>query len=349
MSTDPEVLFSTEGCAGLITLNRPQALNALTLGMVHAMHAQLDAWARDDAVAHVIVEAAGGKAFCAGGDIRQLYDWGKTQDARFLDFYRDEYRLNAFIKNYPKPYIALLDGIVMGGGVGVSIHGSHRVGADGVMFAMPETGIGLFPDVGGTYFLPRLPGQAGLYLGLTGTRLKLDDFMHLGLGTHHVPSHNFAALKQQLASNTDCEAVLQGLAIEPGPAPIASQRTWIDTAFGAGSVEAVLRALDEMSGDAAAWAEKTASILRAKSPTSLKLTYRQIREGAGLSFAEAMKLEFRLVNRVILGHDFFEGTRAVVIDKDNAPRWSPASLQQVGNAEIDAYFAPLGAQELSLN
>jgi enoyl-CoA hydratase len=203
MTDQPEILFEKRGHAGLITLNRPKALNALTLTMVRLMHPQLAEWARDPEIAHVVVRAAGEKAFCAGGDIRQLNDWGLAGDQRCLDFYREEYRLNTFIKRYPKPYVALIDGIVMGGGVGLSVHGSHRVAGERITFAMPETGIGLFPDVGGTYFLPRLPGSVGTWLALTGARLKQADAAWCGIGTHAVPTESFDDLTQALFAEDD--------------------------------------------------------------------------------------------------------------------------------------------------
>ncbi|PKQ02690.1 MAG: enoyl-CoA hydratase/isomerase family protein, partial [Alphaproteobacteria bacterium HGW-Alphaproteobacteria-11] len=202
MSEEAEVLFERRGAAGFITLNRPKALNALTLDMVRAIHPKLIEWADDAHVQCVVVEAAGDKAFCAGGDIRALYDWGRAGDPTALDFWREEYKLNTFIKRYRKPYVALMDGINMGGGVGISVHGSHRVATEKLTFAMPETGIGLFPDVGGTYFLPRCPGETGMYLGLTGTRLKAADAIYAGIADAYVPSVRLDTLKDRLAGGT---------------------------------------------------------------------------------------------------------------------------------------------------
>lgn len=349
MSEEPEILFEKRGHAGLITLNRPKALNALTLSMVREMHPQLAEWARDPDIAHVVVRAAGEKAFCAGGDIRQLHDWGRARDPRFLDFYREEYRLNTFIKRYPKPYVALIDGIVMGGGVGVSVHGSHVVAGDKIVFAMPETGIGLFPDVGGTFFLPRLPGSIGTWLALTGARLKQADAAWCGLATHAVPSARFGELAEALCASDEATAVIERFAEPPGePAALPSLMPVIDRCFTANPVSEVLERLEAESGAAAEWAGKQAAIIRAKSPTSLAIAMRQMREGAKLDFEDCMRLEWRIVNRVVDGRDFFEGVRAVIIDKDNAPNWQPATLEELSEAEVDAYFAPL-ADELDLD
>lgn len=348
MSEEPEILFEKRGHAGLITLNRPKALNALTLSMVREMHPQLAKWARDPAIAHVVVRAAGEKAFCAGGDIRQLHDWGRAGDRRFLDFYREEYRLNTFIKRYPKPYVALVDGIVMGGGVGVSIHGSHVVAGERIVFAMPETGIGLFPDVGGTFFLPRLPGSVGTWLALTGARLKQADAAWCGLAAHAVPSARFGELLEALGQEDDAGAVIERYAQAASePATLPTLMPAIDRCFSADTVSEVLERLEAETGAEAEWAGKQATIIRAKSPTSLAIAMRQMREGAKLDFEDCMRLEWRIVNRVVDGRDFFEGVRAVIIDKDNAPNWQPATLEQLSQTEVDAYFAPL-ADELDL-
>jgi enoyl-CoA hydratase len=336
--SEPEVLFNVSGRAGVITLNRPKALNAVTLNMVREMQPQLERWAEDDRIHHVIIKAAGEKAFSAGGDIRALYDWGRAGDERFLTFYREEYILNTLIKRFPKPYIALIDGIDMGGGVGVSIHGSHRVMSEKVVFAMPETGIGLFPDVGGTYFLPRCPGEMGMYMALTGARLRAADALYAGLATHHVPSGRLVALEEALVSSEDIEEALKGFSADPGPSKLAGIRENVDHHFSASGVEAILASLDK---DGSEWAKDQADIIRAKSPTSQKIAYRQIRDGAGARFEACMQIEWRMVNRIFSSHDFYEGIRAVVIDKDNAPAWQPATLDAVTNAQVENYFAPV--------
>ena len=346
---EADIVFSLERGLASVLLNRPKALNALTLEMCLELDARLKAWADDPAVKAVVIRGAGDKAFCAGGDIRKLYDEGRAGGDYPFRFYRDEYRCNARVHRFPKPYIALLDGIVMGGGVGVSIHGSHRIVTENVLFAMPETGIGLFPDVGGAYFLPRLPGQLGMYLGLTGARLKAADAVFAGIGDAFVPRERLAALFEALAAadlpdRAAVDRVIAGFAAPAGSAPLASHREAIDRCFAADSVEDVLTALEREGTE---WAQATAATIRAKSPTSLKIAFRQIREGAKRDFDDCMRMEWRIVNRVIRGHDFYEGTRAVVVDKDQKPKWRPPGLAELTAADIDAYFAPLPEGDLT--
>ena len=347
MTTEAEILFETRGRAGIVTLNRPKALNALNGNMVAMMHPQLVAWANDPAVELVIVRAAGEKAFCAGGDIRQLHDWGKAGDPAARAFYHDEYRLNAYIKRYPKPYVALTDGIVMGGGVGLSAHGSHRVAGERLMFAMPETGIGFFPDVGGTFFLPRMPGKVGTWLALTASRLGQADALWSGFATHAAASADFAAITDALCEKGDPDTTLAGFARAESRPSVPALLPVIDRCFGGDTVEAILARLDAETGEHADWTAKQASTIRQKSPTSLKIALRQMQAGAAADFEECMRTEYRIVSRVIRGVDFFEGVRAVIIDKDNAPRWQPARLEDVSGGVIDAYFAPL-PEELDL-
>ncbi|MDO8840176.1 MAG: enoyl-CoA hydratase/isomerase family protein [Parvibaculum sp.] len=345
MNGEDEVLFERRGVAGIITLNRPKALNALTLGMVRAIHPQLIAWADDPKIHCVVIEAAGDRAFCAGGDIRALYDWGQAGDPTALDFWREEYKLNVCIKRYRKPYVSLMDGINMGGGVGVSVHGSHRVATENLTFAMPETGIGLFPDVGGTWFLPRCPGETGMYLGLTGTRLKAADAIYAGIADAYVPSARLDTLKDRLAGGADPRVALREVAEEEGPAPLASMQKEIGAHFSKGSVAEVISSLRADGGE---WATKTADTIETKSPTSTLVAFRQIREGGALDFEDCMRLEYRLIERFVKGHDFYEGVRAVVIDKDQKPKWKPARLADIEAGDVDGYFAPLGADELTL-
>ncbi len=333
-----DVLFEVKNRAGVITLNRPKALNALTLGMVRLMHPQLERWADDDRVHQIIIKAAGDKAFCAGGDIRALYDWGLARNRNFLDFYREEYLLNTYIKRYPKPYIALIDGIDMGGGVGVSVHGSHRVATERLTFAMPETGIGLFPDVGGTYFLPRLPGELGMFMALTGARLKGPDAVYAGIATHYVPSGRLVALEEALSSTDDVEEALKGFSAECDVSGFEDLQAQIDEHFSKDSVEAIVKSLKK---DKSEWAAKQLAIMMSKSPTSQKIAYRQLRDGAEAAFEECVKIEWRMVNRIYDGHDFFEGIRAVVVDKDNKPVWKPDTLEKVQDSDVNNYFETL--------
>jgi enoyl-CoA hydratase len=352
MSTEPDILFDRRGSAGIVTLNRPRALNAITLGMVRALTAQLLEWAHDTAVTRVLITAPAGRAFCAGGDIRALYDLGRAgRHEEALTFWREEYALNTLIKRYRKPYVSLIDGIVMGGGVGISVHGSYRVAGDRYQFAMPEVGIGFFPDVGATWFLPRMPGETGAWCALTGERLGPADACAAGLASHRVPSARLAELTEALCKTESVDAVLAAFVEAPGQPAMLAHRPAIDRLFAAGRAEDVLAALDRAAtaGDAdAAWAQATAATIRTKSPTSLKVALAQVRRGKDLQFEECMRTEFRIVSCIIHDHDFYEGVRAVIIDKDNAPRWRPASLAEVSDAEIERHFAPLGAAELAL-
>lgn len=351
MSAD--IQFSRIGEWGVATLNRPDALNALTWDMVKRLRAQLIDWERSAAVGAVLVRGAGEKAFCAGGDIRWLYDNARKDPVAACEFFREEYRLNALIHHFTKPYVALIDGIVMGGGVGVSVHGDFRVAGDRTLFAMPETGIGLFPDVGGGHFLPRLHDGLGLYYGLTGARAKAADCMAAGVATHYCRTQDMHALERELMGLTlgghphaDIEAVLDGYAGDPGEAHVNQIRPALKKLFaGYDSFDAFYTGLKADGHDVA---QDMLRILARMSPTSLKLSFEQLKRGALLDFDDGMKMEFRMVRRVMEGHDFYEGVRATIIDKDKNPRWSPLTLEGVSDAEIAAYFEPLGGDELRL-
>lgn len=340
-----DILFERRGAAGVVTLNRPKALNAVSHAMVLAFHAQLNDWADDPAVTRVVITAAGERAFSAGGDIRALYDLGlagKHDEA--LQFWADEYPLNAAIKNYRKPYVALLDGITMGGGVGVSVHGSHRVAGDKFSFAMPEVSIGFFPDVGATWFLPRMPGEIGTYCALTGERFGIADGVGAGIATHRIPSARFPDLLEGLAGTVSVDAVLSAFSEPAGEGPILSRRAAIDRLFAGDRVEDILAALDREAGSVSAdaeWASNTAVTIRAKSPLSLKLALVQVRRGKAYDFETCMRAEFRIVSRIIHGHDFYEGVRSVIVDKDNKPQWRPSTLAEVSETEVERHFAPL--------
>ena len=348
MNDTADILFERRGAAGLVTLNRPQALNAVTLGMVRVFMRQLVAWQDDPSITRVVVSAAGGRAFSAGGDIRALYDLGRAKRyAEMLPFWREEYVLNTMIKNYPKPYVALIDGIVMGGGVGLSVHGSHRVAGDRFLFAMPEVSIGFFPDVGATWFLPRLPGELGAYCALTGERVGAADAVAATIATHRVSSSRFGDLADALCGAVSVDATLAAFAEPAGEGKLAALRPAIDRLFRGARVEDILAGLDVAATDGAdaAFAKATAAGIRTKSPTSLKLALAQMRAGAALSFEACMQTEFRIVSRIIHGHDFYEGVRAVIVDKDNAPLWQPAALAEVSDAEIARHFAPLARDD----
>jgi enoyl-CoA hydratase len=337
---DANILFENRGRLGLVTLNRPKALNALTHDMALRLERQLDLWRDDTEVAVVAIQGAGDKAFCAGGDIRVLYDAGRPggeNGRNNWQFYADEYRLNTKIKRYPKPYVSIMDGIVMGGGVGVSIHGSLRIATERTVFAMPETGIGLFPDVGGTYFLPRLPGQVGMWLGLTGSRLKGESAVAAGVCDWFMPSAELSSLLDMLATG-DVPA-------SPAGNSKIAQLDEINQTFAGDCVEAILSALENADSD---WAAKQYAAILTKSPTCTRIAFRQIRAGVSLDFEDCMRLEYRLAKFCMTQPDFYEGVRAVILDKDNAPKWSPATLAEADDAHVASAFAPLGNEELVL-
>jgi enoyl-CoA hydratase len=348
-----DIRFDRRGALAVVTLDRQQALNALTLAMAEQLDRRLIAWACDPAIAAVVIRGAGGRAFCAGGDIRALFEAGKRRDPYVASFYRAEYRLNHRIATYAKPYVALIDGIVMGGGVGLSIHGSHRIVTERCQFAMPETGIGFFPDVGGSWFLPRCPGALGTYLGLTGARIAAADLLYCGLATHHLRSGDIGSLIGDLegaAWSGDPGDVVAGVLAryraDPGAAALAQHRAEIDRCFAADSVDGILSRLD---AEATSWARDTAAVLRRKSPTSLKVALGQLRRGAQLEdFGAAMRMEYRLSQRFMAAPDFYEGVRAAVIDKDQMPRWQPASLAEVSDEVVARYFAPLDEPDLDV-
>ena len=332
-----EVLFTRRGKSGVMTLNRPEALNALTLNMVRLIKPVLSEWAMDASIDYVVIEGAGEKGFCAGGDIRALHDWGKAGAPEATGFYREEYQLNHQIKTFPKPYIALIDGITMGGGVGVSVHGDYRVATEKTLFAMPETGIGLLPDVGGTYFLPRLAGETGAWLVLTGARLRGTDSLAAGVATHYMASEKIEVLKDALAMGGNVEAILAAHHETPEGASLPAQQADIDRLFVGDRVADIVAALEAGGGD---WAAKQAAAIKTKSPTSAAVAVRQMRDGIKADFDECMRIEMRAVTRIMALPDFYEGVRATIIEKDGAPQWSPL-------ADIDAIFAPLGDGELN--
>lgn len=355
MTETDEVLFDTRGPVGLITLNRPKALNALTLPMIRAMEARLRTWATDDAVRAVVVLGAGDKAFCAGGDVIAIAkEWDGVAELR-RDFFREEYVLNHLIHTFPKPYIPLVDGISMGGGVGVSVHGSHRVATEKIMFAMPETAIGLFPDVGGGYFLPRLKGETGTYLALTNARLKVADVVAAGVYDVYVPSARIGALVDRLCgdgwpddragSHGHVDAILADFAAHPGEPALAAHQAEIDRCFAYDTVAEILSALRAEGTD---FCREAADAIEAKSPLMSAVSLRQLRRGAAMTFDDCMIMEYRLSQACMAGREFFEGVRAMLIDKDRAPKWEPQNLSDVTDEMIEAHFAPLGENDLVL-
>uniref|UniRef100_A0A4W4HGT7 3-hydroxyisobutyryl-CoA hydrolase n=1 Tax=Electrophorus electricus TaxID=8005 RepID=A0A4W4HGT7_ELEEL len=344
-----EVLLERVGNAGVITLNRPKALNALNLNMIRHIYPQLKKWEEDSETDIVIIKGVGGKAFCAGGDIRAVTDAGKAGGPLAQDFFREEYILNNTIGTYKKPYVALIDGITMGGGVGLSVHGQFRVATEKTVFAMPETAIGLFPDVGGGFFLPRLRGKMGLFLALTGFRLKGRDVQRVGVATHFVQLDKVVALEKDLEDLTspsvrDVADVLNSYQ-EQVDGTFHHLHVYAHVLFDARSVE---RILENLQKDGSAFAQKQAEILSKMSPTSLKLTFRQLQLGASLNLQEVLMMEYRLSQACMRGHDFYEGVRAVLIDKDQSPKWKPSNLAEVTEQYMDESFSSLGDKDLKL-
>jgi len=348
-----DIIARPDGALAQLTLNRPSALHALTTQMCRDMTEALLAWRDDPAIKIVLIDhAEGTRGFCAGGDIRMLAESGARDGKDAREFFFTEYRLNHLLQSYPKPIVALIDGVTMGGGVGISVHGPFRVATERTTFAMPETGIGLFPDVGGGWFLPRLPGEVGAWLALTGARLKAADCLAAGIATHYVPSELLGPVRTQVAgaanAHDPASALRSGLdALSEGAGPAKelsdANRAKIDALFAHDTVEAIFAALQ---ADGSSWASAQLDTLRTKSPQTLKVALRQIRSGATLtSFAENMRMEYRIGARVVQRHDFLEGVRAVIVDKDNAPKWNPATLEGVTDATLDEIFAPLPAGE----
>jgi enoyl-CoA hydratase len=344
MTEAPEVLCRVEAGVGRITLNRPKALHALTLVMCEDMIDALSIWRYDEQVQCILIDHSGERGFCAGGDIRMLAESGAGDAVAARKFFHTEYRLNHLLFTYPKPVIAMMDGVTMGGGVGLSLPADVRIATERTTFAMPETGIGLFPDVGGGWFLPRLPGNAGLWLALTGARIKAADCCALGIATHYMPSEKVEAFKAALLAHpASIAAALAAFVEDPGHPPLAAHQADLDRLFSGDDVEAILANLEVEPGE---WAAAQLAALKTKSPQTLKVAFRQLKTGAALAdFAANMAMEYRIGSRVVRRHDFLEGVRAVIIDKDNAPRWDPPSVEAVSDALLDDIFAPLSTDE----
>jgi enoyl-CoA hydratase len=345
MEQEPHILLEKRGALGLITLNRPKALNALTHGMCLGLAKALTGWAADDGIKTVAIRGAGERAFCAGGDVRFMYEANVSGSNGAAKFLADEYRADALVGAFPKPYVALTHGIVMGGGAGVSVNGRYRLADESLVFAMPETGIGFLTDVGATHFLNRCPGEMGTYLGLTGARIGLGDAMPLKLFTHAVKAADHDAIIARLSQGEHLDTAIAPFFFKPGPALLAAERARIDTIFAASSVEAILERLDR---DASAFATATAAAMRSRSPSALKFIFRCLREARGKNLADCLKMEYRVASRAVMAHDFREGVRATLIDRDGKPHWQPASLAAAKDSDIAGYFAGLGAKELVL-
>lgn len=339
-----ELLIRRDGIAGHISLNRPKAIHALTLDMCRGMSAALADWHGDDGVAAILLDHSEGRGFCSGGDINLLrqsaLNDGGVSGRRF---FFDEYRLNHQIFEYAKPVVAFMDGITMGGGVGISMPARFRVATENTRFAMPETGIGLFPDVGGGWYLSRLEGRIGQFLALTGARLKGEECLWAGVATHYLPSEALEEAKRRIVAGHEIAGVLGALAVTPPEPQIAEHDAAIRRHFAFDRLEEILASLD---GDGGEWAARELATLRTKSPQACKVSLRQLAESAKLaSFADNMAMEYRIGSRVLTLPDFAEGVRAVIVDKDHAPKWNPATPEGVSEEMLDAIFAPLPADE----
>lgn len=344
-----DVLIQTQGSIGRIRLNRPKAIHALTTDMCAAVIDALDAWAEDPAIEAILIEHAEGRGFCAGGDIRMLADSGAGDGSAARDFFRTEYRMNHRLFAHAKPVVAFMDGITMGGGVGISQPARFRVATENTKFAMPETGIGLFPDVGGGWYLSRLPGRVGQYLALTGARIDGAEALALGLATHYLPSEALDEAKQRIAADSQAiELILAELATPAPDAGILAHRDAIDRLFASDKLEEIFA---DLQADDSEWATQQLATLNAKSPQTMKVSLKLLLDGKSMpTFEDEMRQEFAVASKVVQRHDFIEGVRAVIIDKDNAPRWNPATPDEVSDHLIDQIFAPLPAdQEWSPN
>jgi enoyl-CoA hydratase len=347
-----EVIVEVTGALGRIRLNRPQAINALTHGMVHEIDRALDRFAADPAVRAVLLTGEGERGLCAGGDIRSLYDAPRVPDGPSMEFWRDEYRLDARIARFKKPFVAVMDGLVMGGGVGISAHARFRVVTEKSRVAMPEVGIGFVPDVGGAAILSRAPGELGTYYALTGRMMNAAEAVLVGMADLCLPLARLPDLAAALAGlpatagPAEVDAVLQSLAVPPGPAPVNDHRDLIDRAFAASRVEDIIAALEE---DGSAFARETVAEIAAKSPTALKLALallRAARKEPGLE--PALERDFAAARALVVGPDFYEGIRAAIIDKDRAPKWRPATLAEVSEADVARWLEPTGDRVFSV-
>ncbi|MQY30030.1 enoyl-CoA hydratase/isomerase family protein [Nocardia aurantia] len=344
-----DVLIEKRDGLGIVTLDRPRAINALNHAMVRAMLATLREWAGDDEVRAVVLTGAGERGLCAGGDLVGMYADAKDRvggaDSPSGQFWRDEYTLNALIAAYPKPYVAIMDGVVLGGGVGVSAHGSHRVVTERSSVGMPETGIGFVPDVGGTYLLSRAPGEVGTHLGLTAGRMSAGDAIAAGFADHYVPSDRLPALLAALGS-AEVEVAIAKFAEAAPPSELLAQRDWIDACYTAGGAEEIV---ERLRAHPAPEARQAAADILAKSPAAVKVTLRALRAARGdATLADTLNREFRVSVAALRSHDLGEGIRAQVIDKDRSPQWLPPALGDVSAELVDSYFLALGDGELGL-
>src|SRR5258706_5080939 len=344
-----EIILEERGRAGLVRLNRPKSLNAVTLGMIHALETFYHRCAKNPHIYGIVMEAEG-KAFSAGGDIRAIYDWARSDPEKADDYYADEYQHDCTLQCLRKPHHALINWGMMGGGLGINLYGTHRIAGEGLRFAMPETGIGFFPDVGGSWFLPRMPGMTGMYLGLTGTTIDRADAYYAGVATHCIPAAQFDAVKAAMVEAEPIDPLVDGLHRHPGESQLERLRDPIDRTFSAASLDDILRNLEREDGEWRDWARETLVILSKRSPLSLSVTFEQLKRGRSYKTPkEALIVEYRLAKRMVRQPDLVEGVRAVIIDKDQAPKWKPSSLAEIDGAFVLSLFEPLPEGDLKLN
>ena len=349
MTVNKDILFEKANRCGVVTLNRKKTLNALTYDMLASLSPHYKAWSDDIDIYCIVMRSADPRGFCAGGDLRAIYEWHEQSEVgSTLDHYGVEYKHNWALEKLKKPHISLIDGVVMGGGVGITFYGTHRVVGENTRFAMPEVGVGYFPDIGASYFLPRMPGKTGMYLALTGRAAGPADAFYLGFATHCIKADKFASILSELCEAEPVDELLYRHHEDPGEAELARLRPTIDRIFAAESVEEIVEGLRAERGELAEWAHETADEIGRKSPLSLKVAFRQVREGAQLELEQALRLEYRIARRFLQGDQLYEGIRAALIDKDRKPKWNPASLEEVTPEMVDRYFAPLDQGELEL-
>lgn len=349
MSKNQDILLEKKHRGGLVTLNRPKALNAINYDMIAKLSAQYIEWAGDPDVYGVVLQSSGGRAFCSGGDLKALYEnWksGKLKD--ILASYASEYQHNWTLDRFIKPHVSLMDGYVFGGGVGISLYGTHKVAGENYRFAMPEAGIGFFPDIGATHFLTQMPGQIGLYLALTGNQIDRSDAYALGLLTHCIDASEFDVITASMCDADPIDPVLDGRHQDPGPSKLLEIQDQIDQYFSHDSVEEILEALENTKGVSSTWASETAQAIRKCSPLSLKVAFRQMRNSGQPTLEEALELDGRIAYSFLSGDEFYEGIRALLIDKDGKPNWSPSTLQEVSDELVQGYFEPSGKDGFKL-
>ena len=349
MAENKDILFEKANRCGIVTLNRPKARNALTQQMIGSIVPHYQAWSDDIDIYCIVLRSADPRGFCAGGDLRAVYELreqGKLDVA--LKEYGIEYKHNWALEKLKRPHISLIDGPVMGSGVGISYYGTHRVVGENTRYAMPEVSVGYFPDIGASYFLPRMPGETGMYLALTGRAIGQSDAFYVGFATHCIRTEHFDSILAQLCEAEPVDELLYRHHENPNDGELPRLQPVIDRTFSAGSVEEIIERLRAETGEAGEWARAAADEIETKSPISLKVAFRQVREGGNLGLAGALRMEYRLARRFMEGDQFYEGIRAALIDKDGKPNWQPSSLKDVTPEMVDRYFAPLETGELKL-